>query len=157
MRVLSRFVICTALRAHVIVVEVLYKINYYYYYHQFLIHQDRFRMTGKGKRLAIQGWLAPLDNTPIIIINAAIITLQFSSVQFKMVSRCSEKPICTPPGLSEVFSMLPFKLFQCSSDWQQPSQSYQLVLINRCINQSFYFFPFFFIINMLLFFVVFCL
>ena len=32
MRVLLHLLICTSLRAHVIVVEALYKINYYYYY-----------------------------------------------------------------------------------------------------------------------------
>ena len=31
----------------------------------------------------------------------------FSSVQFKMVSMCSEKPICVPPRLSDVSPMLP--------------------------------------------------
>ena len=31
MWVLSHLLICTALRAHIIVVEALYKINYYYY------------------------------------------------------------------------------------------------------------------------------
>ena len=44
-----------------------------------------------------------------------------SSVQFKMVSMCSEKPICAPPCLSEVSSTSPLKLFQCSSDWRRPS------------------------------------
>ena len=33
------------------------------------------------------------------------------SVQFKMVSMCSEKPICAPPRLSEVSSTLPLKRF----------------------------------------------
>ena len=32
MCVLLHLLICTALRAHIIVVEALYKINYYYYY-----------------------------------------------------------------------------------------------------------------------------
>ena len=45
----------------------------------------------------------------------------FSSVQFKMVSMSSEKPICAPPSLSEVSPMLPLKRFQCSSDWRWPS------------------------------------
>ena len=31
MCVLLNLLICTALRAHIVVVEVLYKINYYYY------------------------------------------------------------------------------------------------------------------------------
>ena len=33
MCVLLHLLICTALRAHIIVVEALYKINYYYYYY----------------------------------------------------------------------------------------------------------------------------
>ena len=33
MCVLLHLLICTALRVHIIVVEVLYKINYYYYYY----------------------------------------------------------------------------------------------------------------------------
>ena len=45
----------------------------------------------------------------------------FSSVQFKVVSMRSEKPICAPPRLSEVSPTLPFKRFQCSSDWRWPS------------------------------------
>ena len=32
MCVLLHLLICTVLRAHIIVVEALYKINYYYYY-----------------------------------------------------------------------------------------------------------------------------
>ena len=40
--------------------------------------------------------------------------IQFSSVQFKVVSVRLEKPICAPPCLSEVPSMLPLKWFQCS-------------------------------------------
>ena len=39
-----------------------------------------------------------------------------SSVQFKVVSMRSQKPICAPPRLSDVSSTLPFKQFQCSSD-----------------------------------------
>ena len=46
---------------------------------------------------------------------------QFSSVQLKMVSMRSEKPICAPPRLSEVSPTLPLKRFQCSSDWRWPS------------------------------------
>ena len=39
------------------------------------------------------------------------------SVQFKMVSMRSEKPICAPPLLSDVSQTAPLKrLFQCSSD-----------------------------------------
>ena len=51
----------------------------------------------------------------------SVILLQFSSVQFKMVSMRTEKPICAPPRLSEGSPTLPFKRFQCSSDWRWPS------------------------------------
>ena len=44
--------------------------------------------------------------------------IHYSSLQFKMVSMHSEKPICTPPRLSEVSPMSPLKWFQCSSDWR---------------------------------------
>ena len=44
-----------------------------------------------------------------------------SSVQFKLVSMCLEKPICAPPHLSEVSPMSSLKWFQCSSDWWWPS------------------------------------
>ena len=47
--------------------------------------------------------------------------LIFSSVQFKMVSMRSEKPICAPSHFSEVSSTLPLKWFQCLSDWWWPS------------------------------------
>ena len=43
------------------------------------------------------------------------------TVLFKMVVILSEKPICTPPCLSEVSPLLPLKQFQCSSDWRWPS------------------------------------
>ena len=39
----------------------------------------------------------------------------FSSVQFKMVSMRSEKPICAPSRLSKVSPTLPLKRFQCAS------------------------------------------
>ena len=45
----------------------------------------------------------------------------FSSLQFKMVSRRLENPTCAPPHLSEVSPMLPLKWFQCLSDWRWPS------------------------------------
>ena len=35
--------------------------------------------------------------------------VQFTSVQFKVVSMRSEKPICATPHLSEVFPKLPLK------------------------------------------------
>ena len=44
-----------------------------------------------------------------------------SSVQFKMVSMCSEKPIRTLSHLSEGSPMWPLKRFQCSSDSWWPS------------------------------------
>ena len=43
-------------------------------------------------------------------------SVQFSSVQFKMISMRSEKPICAPPSLSGVSATLPLKRFQCSSN-----------------------------------------
>ena len=43
------------------------------------------------------------------------------SVQFKMVSTCSEKSIWAPLRLSEVSPALPLKRLQCSSDWRWPS------------------------------------
>ena len=48
-------------------------------------------------------------------------TKNSSSVHFKMAYMRSEKPICAPPRLSEVSPTLPFKRFQCSSDWRWPS------------------------------------
>ena len=44
-----------------------------------------------------------------------------NSVQFKMVFMRSEKPICAPFSLSEVFPTLPLKRSQCLSDWRWPS------------------------------------
>ena len=44
-----------------------------------------------------------------------------SSVQFKMVSVCLEKPICAPPHFLEISPTLSLKQFQCSSDWLWPS------------------------------------
>ena len=41
--------------------------------------------------------------------------LQFSSVQFKMVSMHSEKPILAPSRLSEVSPTMPWKQFPCLS------------------------------------------
>ena len=42
----------------------------------------------------------------------------FSSLQFKMVSMCLQKPTCAPPHLSEVSPTLPLKWFQCLSWFQ---------------------------------------
>ena len=38
------------------------------------------------------------------IVVVAVVVLQFSSVQFKVVCMCSEKPICAPPRL-RIFRM----------------------------------------------------
>ena len=56
-----------------------------------------------------------------------------SSVQFKMVSMRSVKPIqlCAPPRLSEVPPTLPLKQFQCSSDWRWSS----LVLSRKVVSR----------------------
>ena len=43
----------------------------------------------------------------------------------------SEKSICAPPRLSEVFPTSPLKQFQCSSDWQWPS----LVLSRKIVER----------------------
>ena len=54
--------------------------------------------------------------------------VQFSSVQFKMVSMYSEKPTCTPPWFSEVSpTFKPFKRFNSLSDWwrRSPLLSFQ--------------------------------
>ena len=40
--------------------------------------------------------------------------IQFSSIQFKMVSMRPEKPTCAPFRLSEVSPTLSLKWFQCS-------------------------------------------
>ena len=45
-----------------------------------------------------------------------LIGVQFSSVQFKMVSMRSGRTICAPPHLSGVSPVLPLKQFQCWSD-----------------------------------------
>ena len=42
--------------------------------------------------------------------------VHFSSVQFKVVSMYSERPVCVSTRLSEVSSMLSLKQFQCSSN-----------------------------------------
>ena len=46
-------------------------------------------------------------------------THAFCSIQFKMVSKCSEKPIkwCAPLHVSEFSPTLPLKQFQCWFDW----------------------------------------
>ena len=45
MCVLLHLLICTALRAHVLVVEALYKINYYYYYYFHLYDEGTFHQS----------------------------------------------------------------------------------------------------------------
>ena len=52
-------------------------------------------------------------NTPRCTVRVS--SVELSLVQFKMVFVRSEKPICAPPRLSEVFPTLPLKLFRCSS------------------------------------------
>ena len=47
-------------------------------------------------------------------------SVQFSSVQFKMVSMRSGKAICAPIRLSGVSPTLPLKQFQRCSDWRCP-------------------------------------
>ena len=46
---------------------------------------------------------------------------QFSSLQFKVVSRLSEKPIFSPPCRQEISPKLLLKRFQCPSEWRWPS------------------------------------
>ena len=59
----------------------------------------------------------------------------FSSVQFKVVSMRSEKPICAPLRLSEVFPKLPLKRFQGSSDWRWPSLDLSMKIVERVLFQ----------------------
>ena len=54
---------------------------------------------------------------------------QFSSRWYLCAG--SEKPICTPPRLSEVCPTLPLKRFQCSSDWRRPSLVFSRKIIER--------------------------
>ena len=49
------------------------------------------------------------------MVRASRSSVQFSSVQFKMVSMLSGKPICAPSRLSGVSPVLPLKQFQCWS------------------------------------------
>ena len=58
-----------------------------------------------------------------------LLSVIVSSVQVKMVSMRSEKPICAPPRLSDVSRTLPLKRFQCSSDWRWSS----LVLLRKIV------------------------
>ena len=44
-----------------------------------------------------------------LVVDGSSSSVPFRSVQFKMVSRRSEKPICAPPRLSEVSRALPLK------------------------------------------------
>ena len=57
--------------------------------------------------------------------------VQFSSIQFKMVSVLSEKPICAPPRLSEFSPASPLNRFQCSSDWRWPSHLLSMEIVKR--------------------------
>ena len=52
-------------------------------------------------------------------VRSASKTLNFNiSVQFKMVSKCSGKPIHAPPQTSGISPTLLLKPFPCWSDWQ---------------------------------------
>ena len=42
-------------------------------------------------------------------------------VQFKMVSKRSEEPICAPPRLSELSPTVSLKQFRCLFDWRLPT------------------------------------
>ena len=52
-------------------------------------------------------------------------SVQFGSVPFKIVSMRSERPIFTPPRLSEISPTLPLNQFQCSSDRRWPSRPFK--------------------------------
>ena len=58
--------------------------------------------------------------------------VQFSSVQFNMVFMRSEKPIRSPPHLSEVFSALPLSLKQSQTSFQRAS-SQNCAGSDRCL------------------------
>ena len=58
----------------------------------------------------------------------------FSSVQSKMVSMHSGRPICAAPHLSGVSPMLPLKQFECWSDWRWP-----FLILSRKIVERFLF------------------
>ena len=83
--------------------------------------QDSLLETGffDGERGRCSGTLGTLSSWKLTL----------TSVQFKMVSIHSKKPICAPPHLSEVSLALPLKWFQCSSDCWWPS----LVLSRKII------------------------
>ena len=55
--------------------------------------------------------------------------MQFNSIklQFKIVYICARerKPTCALSSLSEVFPVLPFRQFQCWSDWWCPFSSFR--------------------------------
>ena len=57
--------------------------------------------------------------------------VQFSSVQYKMVSMHSEKPVCSPSCLSDVSERLHLKQFQFLSDWWLPSLILSLKIVNH--------------------------
>ena len=64
--------------------------------------------------------LACMKRTSILLL-LLFCCMSNSLVQFKMVIMCLEKPICTPPRLSEVSPTLPLKRFQCPPGWWWPS------------------------------------
>ena len=65
-----------------------------------------------------------------------LVLLFFSSVQFKMESVRSEKPVCAPPSLSEVTPALSLKRFQCSSDWRWPSLGLSRKIVQCFLTQT---------------------
>ena len=92
----------------------------------FQTYLDYFNST-RHARFAVVAWMQAivLHQNPCRSITSlpvfALQHLDISTDQFKMVSMCSEKPICALPRLSEVSPTLPLKQFQCSPDWRWPS------------------------------------
>ena len=71
-------------------------------------------------------WLGNEDEKKLSPNNSQekhIVSNQFNSVQFKMVSMRSGKAICIPPCPSEVSPSMPLKQFQCQSEWHWPVSS----------------------------------
>ena len=67
-----------------------------------------------------------MQKQPISLTNGL-----FTSVQFKVVSMYSEKPVCVSTRLAEASPVLSLKQFQCSSNWQRPS----LVLSGKIVER----------------------
>ena len=77
--------------------------------------EDHYFVRSLGQtRVQVMGRKPPNTRQPILRQHGS--SLQFTSVQFKMVSMRSGRPIiCPPPRLSGVSPMLPLKQFQCSN------------------------------------------